>query len=71
VRPGEQLTDRITSNPDIFGGKPILRGLRISVQLILSLLGQGESPEDILADYPELELEDILACLAYAPRLAP
>ncbi|HEX7181102.1 MAG TPA: DUF433 domain-containing protein [Thermoanaerobaculia bacterium] len=61
-----QLLGRITANPEIFGGKPILRGMRISVELILSLLAQGESPEDILSDYPDLEPEDIRACLAYA-----
>ena len=58
--------DRITANPEIFGGKPIIRGMRISVELILSLLAQGETVESILEDYPELELEDIRACLAYA-----
>ena len=46
--------------------EPIVRGMRISVELILSLLIQGESAEDILADYPDLEAEDIRACLAYA-----
>lgn len=60
------LLDRITANPEIFGGKPIIRGLRISVELILSLLAQGEPIEAILDDYPDLEVEDIRACLAYA-----
>jgi uncharacterized protein (DUF433 family) len=60
------LLKRITANPEIFGGKPIIRGMRISVELILSLLTQGETVEDIQADYPELEPEDIRACLAYA-----
>jgi uncharacterized protein (DUF433 family) len=63
--PADPLT-RITANPEIFGGKPIIRGMRISVELILSLLAQGETPEAILDDYPELEPEDIRACLAYA-----
>ena len=54
--------DRIASDPAIFGGKPIVRGMRISVELILSLLAQGE----ILEDYPGLQPEDIRACLAYA-----
>jgi len=62
----QELLKRITANPDIFGGKPIIRGMRISVELILSLLAQGESVDDILADYPDLEPEDIQACLAYA-----
>lgn len=60
------LLSRITANPEIFGGKPIIRGMRVSVEFILSLLAQGEGVDDILADYPDLELEDILACLAYA-----
>lgn len=60
------LLDRITADPAIFGGKPIVRGMRISVELVLSLLAQGESAEAILDDYPELEPEDIRACLAYA-----
>jgi len=60
------LLDRITANPQIFGGKPIIRGLRISVELILSLLAQGEPVEAVLDDYPELEIDDIRACLAYA-----
>jgi uncharacterized protein (DUF433 family) len=51
----EPLLSRITANPKIFGGKPIIRGMRISVELILSLLAQGESMESILDDYPELE----------------
>ena len=60
------LLERIQTKPEIFGGKPIIRGLRISVELILSLLAQGETIENLLADYPELELDDIRACLAYA-----
>lgn len=64
--PDPRLLERITSNREIFSGKPIVRGMRISVELILSLLIQGESAEDILADYPDLEADDIRACLAYA-----
>ena len=62
----DDVMKRITSRPDVFGGKPILRGMRISVELVLSLLAQGESWEAILDDYPDLEREDIRACLAYA-----
>jgi uncharacterized protein (DUF433 family) len=62
----ETLLKRITANPEIFGGKPIVRGMRISVELILSLLAQGETSEAILADYPGLEPDDLRACLAYA-----
>ena len=61
-----ELLRRITADPVIFGGKPIIRGLRISVELVLSLLAQGETVEAILDDYPGLEAEDIRACLAYA-----
>ncbi len=62
----QALLGRITFNAGIFGGKPIVRGMRISVELILSLLAQGETPEALVADYPDLELADIRACLAYA-----
>jgi uncharacterized protein (DUF433 family) len=62
----ETLLRRVTVNPEIFGGKPIIRGMRISVELILSLLAQGETPETILTDYPDLEPYDLRACLAYA-----
>ncbi len=61
-----RLLKRITANPAIFGGKPIIRGMRISVELILSLLAQGENWDNIMADYPDLEIDDIHACLAYA-----
>jgi len=62
----QELLKRITASPEIFGGKPIIREMRISVELILSLLAQGESEASILSDYPDLEREDIRACLAYA-----
>ncbi len=62
----QELLSRITVNPQIFGGKPIIRGMRVSVELILSLLAQGEAEDAILADYPDLAREDIRACLAYA-----
>ena len=62
----ETLLKRITANPEIFGGKPIIRGMRVSVELILSLLAQGETVEAILSDYPDLEPEDVRACLTYA-----
>ena len=60
------LLGRITVRPDIFGGKPIVRGMRISVELVLSLLAQGVTSAAILEDYPDLEADDIRACLAYA-----
>ncbi len=62
----QELLKRITANPEIFGGKPIIREMRISVELILSLLAQGEAVKAILSDYPDLEPDDIRACLAYA-----
>ena len=60
------LLERITACPDVFGGKPIIRNMRISVELILSLLAQGVSQEELLDDYPDLEPDDIRACIAYA-----
>lgn len=65
----QALLRRITVNPGIFGGKPIIRGMRISVEMIVALLSQGASLEELLEDYPQLEREDILACLAYARRI--
>lgn len=63
------LTHRITIDPDVLAGKPIIRGTRISVELVLEQLGQGWSIDDILAGYPHLERDDILACLQYAHKL--
>ena len=62
----EELLQRIIARPDVFGGKPIIRDLRVSVELVPSLLAQGVASEEILDDYPDLEIEDILACTAYA-----
>ncbi|MXX74594.1 MAG: DUF433 domain-containing protein [Holophagales bacterium] len=61
-----ELLARITARADVFGGKPIIRDMRISVELILSLLAQGVTEEAILADYPELETDDVRACTADA-----
>ena len=61
-----ELLGRITARPDVFGGKPIIRDMRISVELILSLLAQGVPQGAVLDDYPDLEAEDIRACNAYA-----
>jgi len=60
----EVILNRITADPEIF--KPIIRGMRVSVELVLSLMAHGESVEAILNDYPGLEPEDIRACVAYA-----
>lgn len=65
----DDLVRRITINPKIFGGKPIIRGRRLAVEHVLGMLAAGDSVETILEGYPWLEREDILACLAYAHRL--
>jgi len=64
-----KLSDRITLDPDVLHGKPTIRGLRYSVEMILELLSSGMSTDQILADYEDLEREDILAALEYAARL--
>jgi uncharacterized protein (DUF433 family) len=58
--------ERITIEPGKRGGKPCIRGLRITVQDVLEYLASGMSPEEILEDFPYLEPDDIRACLAYA-----
>ena len=60
------LMDRITTQPDVMGGKPTIRGLRVTVGTILGLLAAGHSIEKILEDYPYLEEADIRAALQYA-----
>lgn len=62
------LLDRITFRADIFGGKPIIRGLRFAVEHVLEMLAAGDSVETILSEHPILEPEDIQACLLYAHR---
>ena len=64
-----KLLERITVNPKIFGGKPIIRGHRLAVEHVLGMLAAGDNPETILHGYPWLEMEDIQACLVYARRL--
>jgi uncharacterized protein (DUF433 family) len=66
----EQLLKRITCDPNLFGGKPVIRGRRLAVEHVLDMLAAGDTPETILSGYPWLEPEDIRACLAYATRLA-
>lgn len=63
-----ELLQRIQINPNIFGGKPIIRGLRVAVEHILGMLAAGDTPETILREYPFLEPEDIQACLLFAYR---
>lgn len=62
------LTDRITVNPEQCGGRPCVRGLRIRVTDVLDLLAEGLSPDEVVAELPDLELEDIAACLRLASR---
>jgi uncharacterized protein (DUF433 family) len=65
-----ELLQRITVDPAICHGKPAIRGLRYPVETILELLAAGMTHDEILADYPDLEQQDILACLAFATVMA-
>jgi uncharacterized protein (DUF433 family) len=65
----EKILERISVNPNIFGGKPIVRGRRLALEHVLSMLAAGDTIETILEGYPWLEREDIHACLIYARRL--
>ena len=65
----QRLLERITVNPAIFGGKPIIRGRRLAVEHVLGMLAAGDPAETILEGYPWLDRDDILACLAYARRV--
>jgi uncharacterized protein (DUF433 family) len=62
------LLERITVNPKIFGGKPLVRGRRLAVEHVLGMLAAGDTAATILDGYPWLEPEDIQACLVYARR---
>lgn len=64
------LSSRITSDPGICHGKPVVRGLRYPVETLLELLSSGMTIEQILADFEDLERDDLLAVLAYAARLS-
>jgi uncharacterized protein (DUF433 family) len=64
-----ELLKRITIDPDIFGGKPIIRGRRLAVEHVLGMLAAGDTTETLLQAYPWLEAEDIRACLIYARRI--
>lgn len=64
----DELLERITVDPAIFGGKPIIRGMRIAVEHVLGMLAAGESADRLLNEYPFLQQADIQACLAYAHR---
>ena len=63
-------SDRVVVDPEILAGKPVIRGTRLAVEFVLELLAAGQSEREILASYPGLTHEDILASLAYASHLA-
>jgi len=65
----KKLLERITVDPKIFGGKPIIRGRRLAVENLLGMLAVGDTEETLLEGYPWLEPEDIRACLIYAQRV--
>jgi uncharacterized protein (DUF433 family) len=64
------LSERIVVDPKILAGKPVIRGTRLAVEFILELLAAGQSESEVLANYPGLSREDILACLSSASYLA-
>ena len=64
-----ELLDRITVDPRIFGGKPVIRGRRLAVEHVLGMLAAGDTIETLLGGYSWLERDDVLACIAYAHRL--
>jgi len=65
----DALLSRITVDPTIFGGKPVVRGRRLAVEHVLGMLAAGDTVETLLSAYPWLEREDVLACIAYAQRI--
>lgn len=65
---GDDFTPRITRDPAVMSGKPCVRGMRVTVGVILAALAGGDSPQKVLDDYPYLEREDILAVLQFASR---
>ena len=58
--------DRIVHNPQVMGGKPTIRGMRVTVGMVVGMIGAGRTIEQVLADYPYLEREDVLQALRYA-----
>lgn len=67
--PETDLLARITTDPGIFGGKPIIRGHRLAVEHVLGMLAAGDTPDELLREYSWLEADDVRACLAYARRV--
>jgi uncharacterized protein (DUF433 family) len=66
----EELAERITADPDVMVGKPVVKGTRIPVYVVLEFLAANPSFDDLFADYPDLTMADVQACLAYAGALA-
>ena len=64
------LSERIVVDTEVLAGKPVIRGTRLAVEFILGLLAAGQSENELLANYPGLTRDDILACLSYASYLA-
>ena len=64
-----ELLGRITSDPAIFGGKPIVRGRRLAVEHVLAMLAAGDAPQDVVEAYSFLEPDDVRACILYAYKL--
>jgi len=65
-----KIAERIVVDTQVMHGKPVIAGTRIPVYAVLNLLAGGFSPEQVVKEYPDLALEDVQACLAYAARLA-
>lgn len=65
-----ETLDRVTQQPDVMGGRACIRGMRVTVGMIVGMIGAGHSVEEVLADYPYLEREDIMQALRYAAWLA-
>ena len=66
----EQLLSRISIDPNVCFGKPCIRGHRIWVSLILDFLASGSTPEEVLEEYPQLEPEDVQACIAFGAEMS-
>jgi uncharacterized protein (DUF433 family) len=67
----EEISARITRNAEVLGGKPIIRGTRVAVDLIVDFIADGLTPEQIVEDYPDLTREDVLAALAFSESRRP
>ncbi len=65
----DELSQRISINPEVMAGKPVIRGTRIPVELIVRMLSQGISESEIIKEYPRIKIEDIRAALNYAARV--